>query len=434
MNPILIFLMLFPFLLNSFSTDAQTTKPTDWERKWEMKPGIFRVLKEGQVGLIDSDMRVLIPCQYDQVYDLDEEQYVKVIKDLKIGLYHLEHGMILPAEYDQIWPFEDGMAKVMKNKKFGYVDKTGAIIIPAIYTQIGAFENDIALAVLDGEKLYLDKKGKLLADPPEEDRPSQQEALQSDSTIIEDTKRAIIKIGPEQINNDNTYKREITINTDYRWECKKKNAKFDGHLSTFNLGINGFLDKDMRENLPPNYDFMSTIHEKSIEVGVFPFQHAFRLIGNNIGLVSSLGLKFNNYRFNIERLSDIPEESRPWFPLISEEADISKSKLSTINLSLPLVLEFQIPNGKDKFYISGGVEGNLRLRSHVKLVYREEGDSEKRKKRDDFGLNGFRYDFIARAGYKNFGIYASYSPVSLFRSNKGPEIYPYTVGLTFKLD
>jgi hypothetical protein len=80
MNPILLFLLLFPFLLKAPSVFSQevTKSPateTPWERKWEMKPGIHRVLLNGKVGIVDDNNQLLVPCQFDQVYGLNDDNY-----------------------------------------------------------------------------------------------------------------------------------------------------------------------------------------------------------------------------------------------------------------------------------------------------------------------------------------------------------------------
>src|SRR5690554_5219849 len=143
MNPILFFFILFPLLFQAPSVFSQDSTEAQWERKWEMRPGIYRVLLNGKVGIVDANDQLLVPCQFDQVYGLDDENYVKVLKDLKIGLYHIERGLILPAEYDQIWPFEKGMAKVLRNKRMGIVDLQGATIIPCEYSHIWPEKNGI---------------------------------------------------------------------------------------------------------------------------------------------------------------------------------------------------------------------------------------------------------------------------------------------------
>jgi hypothetical protein len=510
MNPLLFFLMLFPLLLQAPSVFSQDSTDAQWERKWEMKPGVYRVLLDGKVGIVDDKDQLLVPCQFDQVYGLDDDNYVKVLNDLKIGLYHIERGLILPAEYDQIWPFENGMAKVLKNRRVGYVDQQGATIIPCeynhiwpeqegiikvlqegksglldtqgnillpveyqqiwpfennrakvlkngkmglidnngrevvppIYDQIGPFSNGIAMATMGNERVYIDPNGQLSgaptpAIPTPPTPPSNSEwGTHPDSMATPDRPQPALKIGREQVDNGESYSQEITIGSWPEWKHKKKRRRFEGHLSSVNLGINGYFDEDMQETVPDDYSFMSTIHEKSIEFSVYPVQKNIRLIGSYVGLVTAIGLKYNNYRFDLGQMSDINELARPWFPDLSDDARISKSKLTTLNLSVPLVFEVQIPegNGHNRLYLSGGIEGNLRLKSHTKLVFREDGDRDKRKRKNDFGLNGLRYNFIARAGYNDFGIYATYSPVSMFKSNEGPELYPYSVGVSFNFD
>ncbi|GAO29321.1 WG repeat-containing protein [Geofilum rubicundum] len=439
MNPILFFLMLFPFLLQAPSVFSQEITETPWERKWEMKPGIYRVLLNGKVGIVDDNNELLVPCQFDQVYGLNDDHFVTVLKDFKIGLYHLEKGLILPAEYDQIWPFENERAKVLINGKMGLVNTKGQIVIPPIYDQISPFDDGMAMATIGNESIYINHQGQL-SGAPVKTTPIPSEATETstwpDSTDAPARQKPAVKIGREQVNQQETYSREITIRSWPDKTPKKRRHHFNGHLSGITLGINGYLDEEMQETVPADYGFMSTIHEKSIEFGIYPFQQDVRLIGSHVGLVTAIGLKYNNYRFDIGQMTDINEAARPWFPDLSDNARISKSKLTTVNLSIPLVFEVQIPegNGKSRFYLNGGIEGNLRLKSHTKLVFRDEGSRDKRKKKGDFGLNGLRYNFIARAGYDDFGIYATYSPVPLFKSEAGPELYPYSVGITFSFD
>ncbi len=59
------------------------------------------------------------------------------------------------------------------------------------------------------------------------------------------------------------------------------------------------------------------------------------------------------------------------------------------------------------------------MESRTKLIFSNEVACGKRKNKDEFGLNSLRNNFIARTGYNNFGIYASYSPTLLFK--KVPE-------------
>jgi len=112
--------------------------------------------------------------------------------------------------------------------------------------------------------------------------------------------------------------------------------------------------------------------------------------------------------------------------------NITKSKMHTAYITVPLLLEFQIPTSRrGRIYIQGGVFGSAKMWSSTKIKYKEAGNKSKEKTKGDYNLSPFRWGFTARAGYKNFGLYANYSMTSLFKSGMGPELYPFSVGLDF---
>ena len=110
--------------------------------------------------------------------------------------------------------------------------------------------------------------------------------------------------------------------------------------------------------------------------------------------------------------------------------NLKKNKLVASYLTVPLLLEFNTSQNADKtVHLAVGVIGGLRIGSHLKLV-KEEGNRESKSKVfDDFNLNPFRYDATVRLGYRNFTVFGSYNMAGLFKDNKGPELYPVTVGL-----
>lgn len=500
-----LYCILLLIILTFIETNAQQIiPPGNWDKSWLMKPDVYRVLKQGEVGIVDSEGKILVPCQFDQVYDLTDDDYVRVLKDLKIGLYHLQKGLVLTAEYDQIWPFnkdiakvlrngkmgfvnrdgmtvipvefnhiwpeeagllkvlkdgkmgffdlsgrlilpaeyqqiwsfEDGMARVLKDGKMGYVDREGNVVILPVYDQVWSFKNGIAKALQSGQILYIDKQGRVVDAPIQPEAPS---VLPPD-TIRKEVKQTThvsgVRIGIDRVEIiDEGKTREIVIRP--HKEKKRRNNDFEGHLAGINLGINSYLDSEGNENVPQEYSFMELNHGKSVEFSIFPFQHDIKLIGSRFGMVTSMGLRYNNYRFDISSPEDINEAGLTWFPDMPDDADITKSKLTILSIAVPLLFEVQLPDerrNREGLYLAGGVEGSMRLRSHTKVCYSSDGNNQKRKNKDDFDLKSFRYSFIARAGYRNFGIFGSYSPVSLFKNNKGPELYPYTIGVSFNFN
>jgi hypothetical protein len=112
-----------------------------------------------------------------------------------------------------------------------------------------------------------------------------------------------------------------------------------------------------------------------------------------------------------------------------EYEDLSKTKLAVSYLKVPLLLEFQIPVNQrtGRLYINAGVVGGVRIGSHTKVKH---GDI-KDKDRSGFYMNAFNYAATARVGYKDIGLFATYSMTPLFETGKGPALTPFTIGISF---
>jgi hypothetical protein len=214
-----------------------------------------------------------------------------------------------------------------------------------------------------------------------------------------------------------------------KWDRNKK-TKFDGHWAGFDLGVNGFVDKNFSGDLPAGYEFLSLKYEKSIDVQINFFEQNINLYNNKLGLVTGLGLRWNNYRFadNIILLRDEDKIAGK----ANNTRDWRKSKLTVNYLQLPLLLEYQTNNRarKNSFHVSGGFVLGWRYASHSKMLYFDSG-RQKPKTRDDFHLRPFRYDVTARIGWGILNLYATYSLNTMFRNDRGPEMYPFAIGLTF---
>lgn len=201
-------------------------------------------------------------------------------------------------------------------------------------------------------------------------------------------------------------------------------AKFKGHWAAIEMGVNSFAKVDYKGFTP---NFMDLNQNKSFEVGLNFLRYSIGLQKDkrNVGLVTGLGLTFNDYRFS--NAYTIENDNGIVKPIELNKTGLSKSKLSTTYLTVPLMLEFQIPvNGHDKkLYFSGGVIGGLKVGSHTK--YKLNGD--KTKSRDDFNINPFRYGATARFGYKGINLFGTYYFSTFFKNNRGPEMFPFTIGI-----
>ncbi len=213
-------------------------------------------------------------------------------------------------------------------------------------------------------------------------------------------------------------------------EKKPKKAKFKGHWGGFELGVNGLLNPQNTIDMPEGYSYLDLNYGKSINVNINFFEQNINLINNHFGLVTGLGLSWNNYRFD-KNVVLTKDEVLGGFYDENPNRKYEKSKLVVSYLTLPLMLEYQT-NSKSKlnsFHISGGVLGGLKLGSHSKIVYEEAGDREKDKSNMSTLIAPFKLDAIAKIGWGKINLYGTYSLTELFRNHKGPEVYPFSVGI-----
>jgi hypothetical protein len=203
--------------------------------------------------------------------------------------------------------------------------------------------------------------------------------------------------------------------------------KFNGHWEGVEFGFNAFDKPNYSMYSPADKDFMSLNQGKSMEFDLNFYELNIGLAKSYVGLVSGMGLSFNNYRFDnpytLEKGQFMTE------PVSLNPENLSKTKLAVTYLNVPILLEFQIPvnQNEGRLFINAGLIGGVKIGSHTKVKY---GDN-KDKDRSGFNLNSFKYAATARIGYKDICLFANYSLTPLFQSGKGPELTPFTIGISF---
>lgn len=248
------------------------------------------------------------------------------------------------------------------------------------------------------------------------------ERQENDTTIIRMGKKEVIIIETGKSKHV-----DITKSTcDDEWDNDHRN-KFDGHWASFDIGVNGFTDENY--SLYGGQQFMELNQSKSLEVNLNFLEYNIGLQQNkkNIGLVTGMGISYNNYKFDnpitIKKVNGMVE------PISLNADDLEKSKLTVAYLTIPLLLEFQIPvnDHSNSLFIAGGIEGGLNIGSHTKVKW----DDSKEKERGGFNLNPFKYAAICKVGLNDISLYATYNLSPLFKENRGPGLTPFSIGISF---
>jgi hypothetical protein len=208
--------------------------------------------------------------------------------------------------------------------------------------------------------------------------------------------------------------------------------RFRGHWSGIEFGFNNYLTSDNSTAMPDDIDYM-TLHSGKSKNFNINFTQLSLGLAQHVGFVTGLGINWNNYKFDGN--NNIQKGENGITEALYPENKLEKSKLTTVYLTLPFILEMQIPVRNNHINIAGGAIGGLKLGSHTKMVF--EDDSKTVKSNGDFSLNMLRYGATARIGYDNFHLYGTYYMTPLFRSGKAPggyDLFPFEIGVAFTIN
>ena len=111
-----------------------------------------------------------------------------------------------------------------------------------------------------------------------------------------------------------------------------------------------------------------------------------------------------------------------------------KNSLNVSYIKVPLMLEINTSKNPDNnFHIAGGIEFAYRIHSVTKQKFDVDDHHYKVKQRDDFNIEPFRYSAVVRVGYNNVSVFANYGLNRMFQKDKGPQEYPFSLGVTISM-
>jgi hypothetical protein len=265
--------------------------------------------------------------------------------------------------------------------------------------------------------------------------------IDDSETITEynaDSTRIIIRKHKHHRDNDHSIvilgdKKIIVDDEGIKYEKDKHKNEFNGHWGGLDLGINGYLTSDNDMEMADKYEYLDLKYEKSINVDINLYEQNINLINNHLGLITGIGLTYNNYRFDNNTV--LVSDTNIVYGFVDNTAtsNYKKTKLLVNYLTVPLLLEYQTNDRTDvnSFHITAGLIGGIRYGSHTKIVL---SDGKMTKNHDDFHLNPFKLDATARIGWGLVNLYGTYSLTTLFKDGKDPELYPFSLGIAFDVN
>ena len=201
--------------------------------------------------------------------------------------------------------------------------------------------------------------------------------------------------------------------------------------SNFNidLGLNALTNK--QRDINGNTLDLRPIASRYISLN---WHYDIRLgqVGSPLFLRTGPELAFNNYmldnNYQFVNQNSITMLQKPAEP----GRNLEKSKLSVSSINLPLMpmLNFQDKKGHESFRIGAGGFVGYRLGSHTKLKYEDNGSTKKDKDRGNYNLEDFQYGVQGTIGIRSIDLFAKYNLNNTFKDNRGPQAQTISFGIS----
>jgi hypothetical protein len=200
-------------------------------------------------------------------------------------------------------------------------------------------------------------------------------------------------------------------------------------IRKFNIGV-GF-STDIWQGLAPGMN-ARTINQGAQVFGMYNY----RINESAIYFAGGIGVSTHNLYSN-SYITDIKADSID-FRVIPDDINYKRTKLSLAYIDVPL--EFRIKT-KSQFRMAFGFKFGFIINSHTKYVGNrfdidENGDAValdgvnvKEKQKEVKQLETWRYGPTFRIGYKWFNATVYYQISKVFKVDKGPQLYPISVGI-----
>jgi hypothetical protein len=181
-------------------------------------------------------------------------------------------------------------------------------------------------------------------------------------------------------------------------------------------------------------DMPTGIKTRTINQGANVFlMYNHMLSDNGFSFAGGLGVSSENLYLKDAYIPNVKSDSIAFTDLPSG-VNLKRSKLNVTYIDIPLEVRY-VTDSKMRFTL--GMKFGFAVDSKTKMVgdgFDSEGTlgyGTKEKHKDVDQLESTRFGVQARIGYKWVHLYGYYSLNKVFKADKGPQMYPISVGVTF---
>ncbi len=202
---------------------------------------------------------------------------------------------------------------------------------------------------------------------------------------------------------------------------KEKRTDYNSHWAGFGIGF---------ATINSNSEFSSILNiSRSLQYNLNFVEGVWYWENTNLTGILGMGIQFNSIHFQNNKFIEV-EDYKSVISTMETGKELNKSRLHYTYLTFPFLIEKTFPVGKSShLFFNGGIVAKVKTASSSKVWFNENGKEKKMKMLGELNIRPITFDFIVQAGIENFGLFASYSPLSIFLNNKGPKGNQGTIGL-----
>ena len=243
----------------------------------------------------------------------------------------------------------------------------------------------------------------------------------NDSTVYNWRGRKIIIIGKGRDRDD--WDSGMVKTSDY-------NPHHFKHWIGVTVGVNGFMAPGGGINLPAKSSYMELNYSKSFNFQINIIERQFNIIQDHFKIITGFGIDYHSYELK-NKTSLSPDSSFTGGKTDSSgKFTYNKNRLRNTYIQVPLLLEFNTSNNPCKtFHLALGVIGEYLISSRTRQVLEEDNYQIVRTRKDNYNLSPFIAKAHVNIGYNGWTIFGEYNLTPLFQGGKGPELYPFTIGI-----
>jgi len=200
----------------------------------------------------------------------------------------------------------------------------------------------------------------------------------------------------------------------------------------FEIGFTGVsYDKDFTTDIPAGLEYFNPIMGKSINWAINPFELDVRIIGEYVKFSTGLGYMAKNFSLaNNYRLVKDNNDITTGYQ--DTTTTLARTRFRTGYITAPLMLHINTDKNPQKaFRIGAGIVGGVKIFEAYRVKHYDNGHKTREKYNGGYNANPWILDLRAVVGYGGVNLFGTYSTQGLFNDGKGPEVYPFTVGISF---